>query len=740
MPSRKLESVGVPEVMAVDELSDVDRLIADAEAVARDVALDATVEERTATATGKKNSAAAAERTEEVMRVFSSLRADDANVEDYCYEWVFDAYEAQLNIARPPKVQASIDALKKSGDALRKLAALDRISPELEAKMKVLQAMHDKLFDDVQAATVDALDEIKGKFKGEETEFERRFKMLSESPLVKGVEYDKDSPEAREKALKQEIVEVILGPIAESRLKEMETDIGSRRIRLEDEKIGYAKLKSESHWLQNKGWEATDISHPLQKFLAKLDGKREHEVEERWTASGFEQEVKRIFQAEQKTIDALEQASLRDRLTFEMNRNIIDETLAEEHDETALREAFVALRGFLTDARSKINGSDSPDPENVGKKFPYDNPLATLILGRLKRYGADLSVVYAGGDRTMYDDIPIDQQLIGRQIPLGEHKRWTAANALQGFAVHGFIRAKLVKATNEYAGPGYGSTPDEAATFYERLSSERDPGRDLKAAYPTKEEYLRALFGGETQFFNLRLAYDKAAAGLVKDKSRSVQEPPAWGVDALKAVGWKESKLGALVDPNQSVRDADREYARYLEHFSKPQADAEALFDVRDADGEFHVYTTEQAVSLLRRARRDARDIVMGADRTLAEGESGLAIIRKDAEAQFETLTARVAELEAQMKAQAEKAKAELARAKSAGEEAVESERAGARHSRGLYEGQITAAQKERDALVEQLRAGLTTALKVKAGMFSGDKELRERVIGVLESLPKKEG
>lgn len=722
----------------IDEVSEVDRLIADAEAAAREVTIATTVEERMTAATKKKDSAAAAERTEEVMRIFSSLRADDANVEDYCYEWVFDAYEAQLNIARPPKVQASIDALKKTGEALRKLAAVDQMSPALEAKMQALQALHDRLFDDVQSATVEALDQIKKKFKGEETEFERRFKVLSESPLIRGVEYDTESPEARERGLKQEIVEVILEPIAESRLKGMDTDIDSRRTHLEAWKASYIKLQSEnSYWLKKDEWKETEVPYPLRRFLAELYGTNEYEVKRNRTPIGVEQEVTRIFEARQKAIDALEQASLRDRLAFEMNRRLIDETLLEVHDETELREAFVALRSFLSDVRSKINSSSFPDPENVGKKFPYDNPLATLILGRLKRYGADLSVVYVDGDRTKYDKVPIDQQLIGRQIETSEHQRWTAANSLQGFAVHGFIRVKLFKATNEYAGRGYGSTPDDAATFYDDLSSEMDPGNDLKKAYPTKEDYLKALFGGETRFFNLRLAYDKAAAELVKDKPRSVGEP-ARGVDALKTVGWKESRLGALVDPNQSVRDADREYARLLEQFSKPQVDAEALFDVRDETGEFHVYTTDQAMRLLRRARRDARDIVLGADRTVAQEKSGSVTVREGAEREVAQLTARVEELQAQLATNTAESNKALASAKSAGEEAVKSERANARQSKMYYEGQVAAAQKERDALAERLRTQLATALRVKGGMFSGDKELRDAVTRVLEGLPEK--
>jgi len=76
------------------ELTEVDRLIVEVETAAREVALAANEEERTVVAGKKKESAEAAARTEEFQLLFASLRAEDAFVEDYCYEWIF---ENQIN-------------------------------------------------------------------------------------------------------------------------------------------------------------------------------------------------------------------------------------------------------------------------------------------------------------------------------------------------------------------------------------------------------------------------------------------------------------------------------------------------------------------------------------------------------------------------------------------------------------------------------------------------------------------
>ncbi|HLD20906.1 MAG TPA: hypothetical protein VJB64_02320 [Patescibacteria group bacterium] len=692
------------------ELSYVDQLIADAEELARAAGLAANKEELETTASKKKVSGEAARHAEEFQHFFASLRAQDAFVEDYSYESVFYAYEKQMNIARPPKIQASIEALKKTGNTLRKLGAMDQISLDLEQKMQALQTLHDKLFDEVQEATVNALEAVKNKFKGEETEFERRYKTLSDSPLVKGIEYDHDSPEAREKALKQDIVQVVLGPIAESRLKGMETDLKNKKSNLITWKAEYDKLSNQEKPL----WGLQDFFNKI-----KPDGSSQRNRNE--THGEIEYKIVQFFEGQQKEINAIEQAIPRDRLAFEMNRMIIDETLAEEHDETTLREAFVAIRAFLVHARERVQERNSRD---IGQKFPFDNQLASLILGRLHQYGAEMPRIdgfYYGTNP--YETIPVNQQIIGHQISTQESAKWEAADHLNGYASHGFTRAKLTGATGEYLGMGHGSTPDSASVYYDRLGeNERD--KDLRRAYPTKEAYLQAMFGGEARFFNMLLAYRKVARGLlVKGRTRLPEE--SLGAEALKTVGWKESRLGALVDPEQSVRDADREYALFIERFSRPQVEAEALFDVRGEQGEFHVYTTDQAVGLLRRARRDARDIVLNVDRTLEEGQAGIASERNSMQAQIKSLeekekkaAARQQQLEGQLQEQEGDAKRNMDATKTSNQ------------------NEIRRIEKKQRELMERLREKLQTALGSKSGFFSGDKDLRMAIARIMEELP----
>ena len=724
------------------ELTEVDRLIVEVETAAREVALAANEEERTVVAGKKKESAEAAARTEEFQLLFASLRAEDAFVEDYCYEWIFDAYEAVMNIERPAKIQTSIEALKKTGDALRRFGAMDKMSPALEKKLEALKTLHDKLFDEVQKATVDALDIIKKKFKGEETEFERRFKTLSESPLARRIEYDTDSPEAREKALKQEIVEVIFGPIVESRLKGMETDLESKKEALAELKAEYEKLKEkESKWFRENRSESSFPPFDINKFLGKVAFSQMDHTSNQQTSILVERNVQDAFKAQQEIINTIEQAIPRDRLAFEMNRLVIDETLADEHDENSLREAFVALRTFLTYVREKISQGQPVGEE----KFPFDNRLASLILGRLRQYGADIPGIrftYPLGGKNNYGSIPLCQQLFGRQIGNGDSYRWTGADSLNKVASFGFVRAKLTGTTDRYAGTGFGSTPDSASLFYDRIDRDTGRGKELKEAYPTKKAYLQAMFGDEARFLNMRLAYDQTARGLDGEKSSSgltgSTKEPTLGTEALKTVGWKESRLGALVEPGQGVRDADRVFALYIERFSQPQVEAEALFDVRGEQGEFHVYTTAQAMSLLRRARRDARELVLNVDRALAEGQTGIASERGSIEVQIAAMKQRAEDAEsalAQMEKQLEDAKEAFKEQLKAGKER---EQVSARGSRMILQSQVEKAQTAQRELTNRLRKELEEALAVRGGIFSGDKGLREAVTSIMESLPSK--
>ena len=72
----------------VAEVSDVDKLIADAEAAAVEAQRAAATEEVKGAQAKKKVSAEAAERAEKLQQGFTALKADDAFVEDYAFEWI----------------------------------------------------------------------------------------------------------------------------------------------------------------------------------------------------------------------------------------------------------------------------------------------------------------------------------------------------------------------------------------------------------------------------------------------------------------------------------------------------------------------------------------------------------------------------------------------------------------------------------------------------------------------------
>lgn len=712
--SERLTGEGVEnlETKTEGQLSEVDQLIAEAQVAATEAQRTAVMEKVETTQSKKKISKEVAERAEQLQQWFVALKADDAFVEDYAYEQIFDAAETETGVAAPEKIREALGALRKTGEALRQLGVVEPKSDALLRKMDELQKLHDKLFDQVQAAAVDALEVIKKKYKGEETEFEKQYQRLTGSPLVRGVEYDSHSLEAREQALKQEITQFLMWPVLENRLQPLEKQIASTKEQL-------AKLQREDpEEIKTMGdhqlFEKAKSLGVLPSDLGKLNA---YDLLDRITYR-----IKNL----NEQIKGLEIQLPRERLAFEVNRTVIDDFIKDEHDETALREAMVWFRSYLGVLRDTGSSShkdwlkDTPPPKDgfaqkvLGQYVQFAVPIPRNDTRELGNVGS------AMGDFT-----PVGQLMGGSQT-VGTTQYYNNESYLSSYSQFDFLISRLGGKSEDQArvllARNYSISPEKIKQQYEALSAvtldKRSPEvKALLERFPTVDALISQVFAGQGKFFNLQRAYQKIDTGLRGEKKTKVEALP----EALANIGWKESKLGALVEHGQDVRTVDREYARLLERLSQPQIDAERAFDVRGPDGEFHVYTTDQAVNLLRRARRDARDIVSDSGRLAGE-------LRE----QVGSLEVKVEGLGNQLETER---RAAMARETELSERLTREQDEAVRQAQREGSDQLVAETRKSQEIVQGVLTQLRGALKKKPGLLGGDKDLRETVETLVRQL-----
>ncbi|OGH87547.1 MAG: hypothetical protein A3J93_03405 [Candidatus Magasanikbacteria bacterium RIFOXYC2_FULL_42_28] len=742
------ERIGQESKVDVNGLSELDQLIADAEMAAREAQQLAVTEEMATTRTKKQSSAESATRVEELQQWYAGLRADDAFVADYAYEQVFVAAEAETGIATSEKIHGIIAALKKAGDALKNIGAVEPKTDALLNKMDALQKLHDKLFEQIQAAAVDVLDAVKQKYKGEETDFEKRYQTLINSPLVRGVEFDPNSPEARERALKQEIVEVLLRPVAENRLKAIEKMIVDAQARIEqiEDKV-YTKmdrLRSPGGYenQQSKKAEALSIARDL--GLVSKDDSRNY-GNDNFTVADLNRLASDKIKSLSESIRMLELILARERLAFEVNRMVVedaidDEHIDDEHDEDVLREAMVELRTFLTILRNNSN----PNRDFSRDVPPPQSGLAVKVLAQYQQFAVSTSDGSIG-QNSIYEIHALDPgaQLLGQTGISREYPRETREE--------GYLRYQLRKLNLQPRLSGVdiensllrnfdiqsqSLTPGSLRGDYNQIARQHKDNKEKRpevakflAEFPTAESFLKHMFAGQGKLFNLRRAYNKVDAGLSNKKN--VAAVP----EGLIEVGWTESTLGALVEPGQNARGVDGKYARLLEHLSEPQLEAERAFDIRGERGEFKVYTIEQAVDLLRRARRDVRALVGDSDR---ETKNVKADKNKD-EIKIAGLSAEVDALKKKLESALEGAKQAGKSVTIANKERDQAKEAADRHQRNV--GTLQQANKQlEDQLedsVQSVLAGLKSALEAKSGFLGGEKDLRAAVERLMRQLEK---
>lgn len=584
-------------------LSSVDQLIADAENLAITAQREAVQREGQDIKSKKEASEQSAERAEELQRFFAGLSAEDAFVGNYAYEGVFTALEDINGVARPEKINELIQTLRKTESALRRLAVVESKSDALIENIEKLKVLHDQLFEKVQAATTEALEEVKKKYKGEGTELGKKYEQLLDSPLVRGIEQGADTPEAREKALKQEIVELFMRPVAEGRIKLMDQTIANWNGQIEEIEKERVRLR-EKNTLQP--WEIDQIAR---NFGFRADGSTG--VHNRQDLFGFfDQKVRGLRQK----IEEFEPITQRNHLAFEHNRAVIDLVLEDEHDEDRLRKAFTELQGLISLLKEKNQvGVTSLSDSERSRTLNLKSSLAQTILGHYWQYGAAMPHDSRAGVE--------DRSLAGQILESG-FSNYEKAGQMKDLFTYASRRAfgeSFIPSFGEFVPSSLNLSPKRLAGEYAEVQQGKSPGILRKIPsfledYPSFEVFLGQFYSGESKFLNLGRAYRKADFGLQKKKAPNEELP-----EELAQIGWQESKLGAVVEPGQDSRSVDRGYAKVLERFSQPQMEAERAFDLQSSEGGFRVYTLSQAMDLLRRARRDSAVIV----REMAEIKEG---------------------------------------------------------------------------------------------------------------------
>ncbi|MBI5222680.1 MAG: hypothetical protein HY980_04295 [Candidatus Magasanikbacteria bacterium] len=650
-------------VEATEPISEADKLIAELEKAAQEAQSSGARAEAGKIETKKKAKTKAAEETEELQQRFTALKSDDNFVEECAYEWAFDALENETGVAAPGGIHEKITALRKTGDALRKIVGIEPKTKTVLNKIDELQKLHDKLFEEIKTATVDALEEVKKKHKGDESDFGKKFRELIDSPLIRLVEYNPNSPEEREKGLKQEITEFLLRPVVDGRLTNLEKVLAETREKITRSKKQGTELKND-YW-DDASWNAQ------QAGMRVAQGQKV-------SSADLKNWVVQENRNSEKLVVSLETQLSREKLALNVSRLIIDESLADEHDETILRDALVAIRdhvGTLRKQKSDVSWDFWRDKGNASLK----NPLAQKILGQYGEFGVSFPDNYALQDSfsSAYRELTPAGQIIGKDWETHSSVQGTSpAKLLNSELPVYFFRSQIPEMNREFVFVDNRENMfGQAREFYARTSRElsaderKDPKRkeylsqqaEFLAKYPTVGDFVATIFVGKSKLFNLRLAYEKVDAGISKDQYGQKSEFGDLPKE-LSAAGWKKSKLGAWVEPGQNAREVDGEHARLLEQLSAPQIEAERAFDVRGLDGEFHVYTTEQAVRIAGLLKRDAQGIIRDYEAavTRAAGDKAQA---EDLQTQARTLDERLQKLRTTAEASAQRVR-ELTREK----------------------------------------------------------------------------
>ncbi len=606
---------------------DLEALIASANAQVEAAAKTAYEEQVRIATTKTADEEGMSKGYEQLAEWSADLSLDDSFIGDYVYEQFVDTAEEVTGEAMPEGTKEVIASFRKADSAYKKiLENAERLgvgTESFKAPLEQLQAARVQLLEQVKNSVGKAIDKLKRKHKDEYDDLKKQFEGLKDSPLTADITNGSESKEAKEVALKQEIVDLMLRPAVDSYLKPMESDVSlyERQIAAMD-----AALKVKY------SWEKDGIDRYPSGVISDLFWKLgiTANVQDKSVLGGFRRLIEDKKRYSEEKLSKMQAHIQRVHLAFDVNHRLANDILADEHDETALQEAVSDLRIFFGKLR-KIDASTSPYRKDFEKMCPQPNSgLARKLLEEFANnavsiegmvgfdsYGSknwgkdfqDINFLYpnekglgSGGniDRLFYEQVSKS----GLQDKLVEVGVYDPANP------DDYVSSFLGKAGEFYqqeSGFRHGSPQsavfalDNAKKFFPSLySAEKE------------SKIIQAVFGGRGRELNLTLACRRVDAGYLPANRPRLDAKYDELPEVFAANGWAVSKSGAFVEPGQNVNEVDADFKKLLEDLSAKQISGERMFDVRGGRGEFHIYTVEQAMDIIRRMRRDVRELLSG--------------------------------------------------------------------------------------------------------------------------------
>lgn len=534
----------------------------------------------------------------------------------FWFDSAWSAYEQETSTGRPEEVTQLIEAIGTTGSALDRLRALPTTNTELAENIQSIQQKHDELFTTLKTVTIAALEEVKKKFGGEQTVIEQQLAGL-EGPLAVGVRVEQgDTPEDREKRLKQEIAELMMGEFVTGIITQEQEEIKKRKQLIAEAQNLKRQIEAVSREFLDKNLE--EVVNAFLFNVSAIITKNDYTK----SKSDWLQHLNSFIAAKEEEIPVLEKQTRHDQLVAVVNHTIIEDTLAQEHDPEMLREILTDLRDILGQARR--NESVNQDrfhhhllPFVFTRTEPYP-PMVLELLQRYEKFGA--SRIF---NENAHDD-------------------------------RSFTAVELLAPGQKRGGARIGSSL-EYLTDKQRLV-------DLD---PVKTQHLLTLQEAYKAVVPPQERGEKIF-GEVSDIKKRTALPN----------GWTRTDSGASVATGVDPNAVENDYQKLIKRLSAVRTEGNVL-DLHAPDGRFEVHTLDSAQRIILQMRRDAAKALTqavnatelakkqaaAAERTVAEKNQEIAAINDALAEKNQEIAARNAAL-AEKDQEIDALKRELAKSK----------------------------------------------------------------------------
>jgi len=556
---------------------------------------------------------------EQLIAWNESLDLDSSKTSDFAiFKWTADALEHTLDEAPPRAMQEAIDNFLKADGARKALLEQVRTTGVdvgvVQAHLDRITELRSKLFEAAKMATQESLVKLQKKHRGELDNVLAGFEQLKNSPLVRDIIYAPESPEFRERALKQEITEVFFGPAVEhfSVSTEKSIELDKEQIK----KIKEALASDSEPWVRRAGY---DISGLV--IMQRLRALGVEASDEKYFLT-YPGEAGKKLEAKQRSLEtgvAFKEGCLKHlNLSLECNKIVVERCLADVHDEKQLHEALAELKPVLAHLRSIDNHTGGSNSGSYTKMQSLANPLARKLLTEI----IDAGIGVSDSSANAYFDSNLrsfGSPISSTELLLGKNGSGLNAYGLNDSFTKFVVGERMkdiefdLDASNprnletikqnfvHYTGQIIG-TSDTLVKFQAVLDGQF--GLPLKA--DSQIEAMTAYAKSRVDLVNLRLAFKQVDRDLTKIPPRNSADDGTVGYDRL---GWKKAKSGAIVAPGEKATDVEKEFSALLERLSDSELQTINLLD-KPVGEKLPIYTLRQAHQALATARRDMADLI----------------------------------------------------------------------------------------------------------------------------------